>query len=140
MISTKKKRTTLGMGHDAFLDIVANLVGVLIILIAVFSGTSTALVQEAERRVQEEVLENPDLIPATDKQVSELNRLASRAVGAHADSDHFEQRVARFDEEIHLTKAGTGCTTGPAGDCTTGLDGKTAGDGPAENSGCQDEN
>jgi len=104
MISAKKKRTTLGMGHDSFLDIVANLVGVLIILIAVFGGTSSAMVQEAERKVQQELLEKPELVAASDTQVSELAQLASRAVRAHADSDLLERRVDRFDAQIRLRK------------------------------------
>jgi hypothetical protein len=102
MISVKKKRTTLGMGHDAFLDIVANLVGVLIILIAVFTGASSAMVQQAERKIEQELLEKPELVQASDDQVSELAQLASRAVRAHADSDHMERRVDQFDEEIGL--------------------------------------
>jgi hypothetical protein len=104
MISGRRKRATLGVGHDAFLDIVANLVGVLIILIAVFSGSSSAMVQQAQQKVREELLEKPDLIQASDTQVSELAKLASRAARAHDDSDHLENQVDQFDMEIELRK------------------------------------
>ncbi len=104
MIPVRRKRTTLGVGHDAFLDIVANLVGVLIILIAVFSGTSAVAVQEAQRKVQQELLQNPELVSASDAQVLELSELASRATAAHRDSDHLENQVAQFDAEIERRK------------------------------------
>ena len=39
---TRKKRTKLEMGHDAFLDIVANLVGILIILVVILGTQSQA--------------------------------------------------------------------------------------------------
>ncbi len=104
MIPVRRKRSTLSMGHDAFLDIVANLVGVLIILIAVFSGTSAAMVQEAERKVQQELLEKSDITAATESQLSELAELTSRAVEAHHDRDRLEQQARQFDAEIQLRK------------------------------------
>lgn len=102
MSSGRRKRTTLGVGHDAFLDIVANLVGVLIILIAVFTGTSSAVMQEAQRKVREEILKTPDLVEASDEMVSELSKLTSRAARAHIDSDHLEQKVDQMNREIKL--------------------------------------
>lgn len=104
MIPVRRKRSTLNMGHDAFLDIVANLVGVLIILIAVFSGTSAAMVQEVERKVQQELLENSDISDATESQLSKLAQLTSRAAKAHQDKDQLEQRIRQFDAEIQLRK------------------------------------
>ena len=38
MIQMRKKRAVLELGHDAFLDIVANLVGILIILVVVLGS------------------------------------------------------------------------------------------------------
>ena len=104
MIPVRRKRSTLSMGHDAFLDIVANLVGVLIILIAVFSGTSAAMVQEAERKVEQELLEKTDLAKASETQLSQLAQLTSRATRAHSDRDHLERQVSQFDAEINLRK------------------------------------
>ncbi len=102
MNTGQRKRTSLGVGHDAFLDIVANLVGVLIILIAVFSGTSSAMVQEAQKKVREELLEQPELAPASDRHLAKLSELTSRAVRAHRDSDYLERQVDQFDMEIEL--------------------------------------
>lgn len=104
MIPVRRKRTTIGVGQDSFLDIVANLVGVLIILIAVFSGTSSAMVQEAQRKVQQELLQNPETVRASDSHLSQLAQLASRASTAHQDSDRLEQKVNQFDAEIRVRK------------------------------------
>ena len=41
-----RRRTTLEMGHDAFLDIVANLVGILIILVVVLGSQSHSTMEE----------------------------------------------------------------------------------------------
>jgi hypothetical protein len=99
MIAVRRKRTSIGVGHDAFLDIVANLVGVLIILIAVFSGTSSALVEEVQRKVRAEMSDTTST-RASESQLSQLAQLAARAATAHVDSDRLEQQVHRYDAEI----------------------------------------
>ena len=56
MMRTRKKRTALALGHDAFLDIVANLVGILIILVVVLGAQSTAAIEE----IKEQIIEDSD--------------------------------------------------------------------------------
>jgi len=100
MIGFRRRQTSLGVGHDAFLDIVANLVGVIIILIAVFSGTSSAMIQQAEQRVQAEANAVRTANIASEVQLAKLNKLAARAASAHADSNRLEHQIAHFDAEI----------------------------------------
>ncbi len=92
MIQVRKKRSTLEMGQDAFLDIVANLVGVLIILVVVL-GTQS---QKAIHRVDE--VAKVDV--ASDEQLSVLGSQAERVVSAQIDSDRLEKTIREFDVEI----------------------------------------
>ena len=93
MMPPRRKRSTLDLGQDAFLDIVANLVGVLIILVVVL-GTQS---QEAIREAHDQTAENS---PATAAQLAMLGDQAARAASAQADSDRLEQTVRQFDAEI----------------------------------------
>lgn len=93
MIPLKRKRATLEMGQDAFLDIVANLVGVLIILVVVL-GTQS---QKAIREIHDEQAEEERASP---EQLSVLSEQAVRAAAAQADSDRLERTVRQFDAEI----------------------------------------
>ncbi len=54
MMQMRKKRAVLELGHDAFLDIVANLVGILIILVVVLGSQSTAVIEEIKEHLQED--------------------------------------------------------------------------------------
>lgn len=46
---SKRKRTVLEMGHDSFLDIIANLVGILIILVVILGARSREVAEEVVR-------------------------------------------------------------------------------------------
>ena len=98
MSRSGRKRATLELGHDAFLDIVANLVGILIILVVVLGSQSTAVIQEIKEKVVEEstVAENH----ASDEQLSVLAQHTMRASSAQADSNRLEKMVARYDKVI----------------------------------------
>ena len=61
MSQSRKNRSTLELGHDAFLDIVANLVGILIILVVILGTQSTAVIEEiVEQTIAEERLATDD--------------------------------------------------------------------------------
>lgn len=86
------------LGHDAFLDIVANLVGILIILVVVLGTQSTAVIEEIyEQAEQESVAETAY---ASDEQLSALAQKSSRAASAYADTERFKQTVQRYDKQI----------------------------------------
>ena len=63
MAKRKRKRSGINVGHDAFLDIVANLVGILIILVVVLGSQSTEVIEEtqsAESKIAEATPEQFD--------------------------------------------------------------------------------
>jgi hypothetical protein len=93
MSGSGKKRSKLELGHDAFLDIVANLVGILIILVVVLGSQSTTVIEE----IKEQQLQDPsgDVL-ATEQQLSELAQQSMRAAAAQADSDRIEKTVVKY--------------------------------------------
>ncbi len=93
MIQLRRKRATLEMGQDAFLDIVANLVGVLIILVVILGTQSHDAIQHAS---EEPVPENL----ASDDQLSVLTQQALQAASAQKDSNRLEATIRQFDREI----------------------------------------
>lgn len=95
MIQLRRKRATLEMGQDAFLDIVANLVGVLIILVVVLGTQSHEAINEV---VQDSVTEDV----ATAEQLAVLDEQALRAAAAQRDSNRLESTIRQFDQEISL--------------------------------------
>ena len=98
----RKKRTALEMGHDAFLDIVANLVGILIILVVVLGTQSTAVIEEIEENIQKEKSGTTEL--ATEAQLSKLATYSMRAAAARTDSNRLETTVREYDSTIQIRK------------------------------------
>jgi cell division protein FtsB len=98
MTQHRKKRTILEMGHDAFLDIVANLVGILIILVVILGAQSTAVIQEMQDQVEEENQNESTL--ASESQISELATYSMRAASAQADSSRLENTIREYDSKI----------------------------------------
>ena len=103
-----RKRATLELGHDAFLDIVANLVGILIILVVVLGTQSTAVIEEIKEQVEEEKVAETDDFMATDEQLAALAQQSMRAAAAQADSNRFEKIVRQYDAEIERSEAASG--------------------------------
>ncbi len=103
-----KDRPGLSMGYDSFLDIVANLVGILIILVVVV-GTQTGA---AMRVVPEDDLPampaEPVSIAATKTQTDQLAAVASDAARAQADSMRLEQSIIAADQRIAAIAAARG--------------------------------
>ena len=94
---SNRKRSTLDLGHDAFLDIVANLVGILIILVVVLGTQSTNVIREMRERVSQEVEQKTETKYASDQQLSDLAQAAMRASAAQADSNRLEKMAVKYD-------------------------------------------
>ena len=79
MSQPKRRRSTLELGHDAFLDIVANLVGILIILVVVLGSQSTDVIEEIKEQIKEEqsVVEHDDMLGV-------FRKKAEQSHGRHA--------------------------------------------------------
>jgi hypothetical protein len=96
------------LGHDAFLDVVANLVGVLIILVVVL-GSSSKEVAEAIRQTREQAEPDTSLSIPTPEQLQEqalaLDQETARAVAALSESQKLEQDIRASDAELAAAKA-----------------------------------
>lgn len=97
MSQSRRNRSTLELGHDAFLDIVANLVGILIILVVILGTQSTAVIEEIIEQTDESIAEER---LATDDQLAQLAQISMRGVAAQTASYRFENTIKRYDGEI----------------------------------------
>lgn len=96
-MSRRAKRSALELGHDSFLDIVANLVGILIILVVVLGMQSTAAIEDIKETADPET---PQIAMASDEQMSQLAQQSLRAAAAQADSDRLERMSLKYDAMI----------------------------------------
>lgn len=100
MMQTRRKRQGFELGYDAFLDIVANLVGILIILVVVLGSQSTSKLDEmkqtADHFTESEVAEPHHL--------EELARQTQRASAAQAESNRFEKLIREQKRQINQKK------------------------------------
>ena len=90
----RKKRSTIENGHDAFLDIVANLVGILIILVVILGAKSQEVIRETQNEVESTVTY------ASDSDFDALATRATRAAAAQADSNRLEKTIKMIDQQI----------------------------------------
>lgn len=106
-----RRRTTMDMGHDAFLDIVANLVGILIILVVVL-GTQTQRVTDLLTDSPEDLVENIDPTPAgeyaSQEQLDRLGEIAIQAATAQRDSMRLEANLKQYDRQIEQLRRARG--------------------------------
>lgn len=93
-----KRRGGVSVGHDAFLDIVANLVGILIILVVVLGAQSHSIMTDV--RAKQERPTDPRQVEANDSDMEALGRAASLAASAQADSVRLESTIKQFDARI----------------------------------------
>lgn len=107
MSNGRRKRSTLDLGHDAFLDIVANLVGILIILVVVLGAQSSEVVKRVtEEKAQEslvdsQVEEASQAAPeASEDQMQRLAMNSMQAASAQADSRRLEKLIDRYETEF----------------------------------------
>ena len=103
------KRSTLDLGHDAFLDIVANLVGILIILLAIVGSQSAAAIRQAAESVMPPVDTGAVDQPIVDEETVRAQwrtaaEIATRSAAAQSDSDRLESMVRRYDQLIDTKK------------------------------------
>lgn len=88
-MATRRKRSSVEMGHDAFLDIVANLVGILIILVVVLGTRSQQVAQGIQARTE-----------VSDEDLSHLATETTRTQAAQVASLQLEQQLAQIDTEL----------------------------------------
>lgn len=105
MLAPKRKRSTIDLGHDSFLDIVANLVGILIILVVVLGAQSTEIIRRAMTEVDDATEINLGGDLATASQMDALASESMRAAAAQADSNRLESLVKKYDQELLARKA-----------------------------------
>lgn len=86
---SKRKRAVLEMGHDSFLDIIANLVGILIILVVILGARSREVAEEAARASV------TDSAAAT-----ELRETAGQAAALEEDVARLNQNLASYGVEL----------------------------------------
>ncbi|MEM1224324.1 MAG: hypothetical protein AAGJ40_01440 [Planctomycetota bacterium] len=102
------RRSTIDLGHDAFLDIVANLVGILIILVVVL-GSQTQQIQQAvlnESQVPTKPVSVATITPsASDAQRRQLEKTAVAARDAMRESTVLEAKVRRMDQQVAAAQA-----------------------------------
>ncbi|QDV46696.1 hypothetical protein Enr13x_66050 [Stieleria neptunia] len=97
-MSGRHRREGVSVGHDAFLDIVANLVGILIILVVVLGAQSEAVMRDAKPQVKEPL--DPKSRIAAEAEMETLATVAARAASAQADSMRLERTIKVLDSKI----------------------------------------
>ncbi|MCD0458426.1 hypothetical protein [Roseiconus lacunae] len=95
---SRRREGEIAVGHDAFLDIVANLVGILIILVVVLGAQSHSVISSAMTESEAKV--DPDLIPASEGDLDELATMAVRAASAQTDAKRLEKTIKSLDAKI----------------------------------------
>ena len=106
-----RRRSTVELGHDAFLDIVANLVGILIILVVIL-GTQTHHITEmirSETKPDESIqIDESTTEFASRGQLDQLGEMAMRAASAQRESLELEEKLRRYDAQIAQLNAARG--------------------------------
>jgi hypothetical protein len=97
-MSGRHRGSGVSVGHDAFLDIVANLVGILIILVVILGAQSQSIMSEARPTV--EVPVDPGERVAAEGEMDRLATAAARAAAAQADSNRLERTIKTLDAKV----------------------------------------
>lgn len=95
---SQRRRSGVSVGHDAFLDIVANLVGILIILVVVLGAQSHSILSEVRQQQDDPV--DPGMVDASDSDMEQLAEMATRAAAAQVDSIRLEKTIKHLDAKI----------------------------------------
>ncbi|MCC9599672.1 hypothetical protein LOC67_03790 [Stieleria sp. JC731] len=95
---SRRREDGVSVGHDAFLDIVANLVGILIILVVILGAQSHSVIQEAIVESEQQV--DQELREATDSDMDQLASMAARAASAQVDSQRLEKTIKSLDQKV----------------------------------------
>lgn len=103
MSGSRRNRSTLELGHDSFLDIVANLVGILIILVVILGSQSKQVLEQIQvESVEESSVDQTQW--ASDDQMAELAQVSMRAAAARIDSTKFERTIKQQDALLARTR------------------------------------
>src|SRR5690606_22694751 len=105
MIRARRRSGAPELGQDAFLDIVANLVGILIILVVIL-GSRSQEVADAVRQQAETAAPAAAAPPPTADELHakllEMERETGRAAAALADSQRLEAAIRQSDLQLAL--------------------------------------
>lgn len=91
-MSKRRKRSEIAGGYDSFLDIVANLVGVLIILVVVLGARSHQIAQQIEE----------DTIPEASRALAEVESQTFARVSS--DVERLEGSISAYQAEMDLKR------------------------------------
>lgn len=101
--SRHRSAGAVALGHDAFLDIVANLVGIVIILVVIL-GSRTQKAAEVIRQRADESKQAAGFVPISEDEVAsrfeDLQRETNRAAAALADSQRLEHEIEKSDAHL----------------------------------------
>ena len=97
-MSGRRRGSGVSVGHDAFLDIVANLVGILIILVVILGAKSQAIMSEAKPTQQEPI--DPGQRIAAEGEMEGLAKAAAHAAAAQVDSIRLERTIKVLDGKV----------------------------------------
>jgi len=106
--SRHRSAGAVALGHDAFLDIVANLVGILIILVVIL-GSRTREVAEAikeksaadpQAAASDLITDTPLSVEVIQQRIEDLETESQRAIEALADSQRLEREIRRSDAQL----------------------------------------
>lgn len=104
---TQKRRRSGApeLGQDAFLDIVANLVGILIILVVILGSRSQEVAEAIRQQAETEApaaLQPPPIADEMHAKLMEMERETGRAAAALAESQRLEAAIRQSDMQLAL--------------------------------------
>ena len=134
MNTTRKKRQTVELSYDSFLDIVANLVGILIILVVVLGAQSSSRIEAIKQQTNMAAASRL----AEPAYLESLTAQLKRTSAAQQDSDRLEHLIDKQQEVIdqrllerdllldllHQAEEEAGCKTGRKWSSGSAIQGK----------------
>jgi hypothetical protein len=97
MSGSNRKRSSVAVGHDAFLDVVANLVGILIILVVIVGSQSSQVIEQIETTESLAAYAEPE-------QLEQIEAASRTAIAAARDSDKLERLIAIHDAKLEANR------------------------------------
>ncbi len=105
MIRARRRSGAPELGQDAFLDIVANLVGILIILVVILGSRSHEVADAVRQQAETAAPAAAEPPPTADElhaKLLEMERETGRAAAALADSQRLEAAIRQSDLQLAL--------------------------------------
>jgi hypothetical protein len=97
MSGSNRKRASVSVGHDAFLDVVANLVGILIILVVIVGSQSSQVIEQIETTESLAAYAEPE-------HLEQIEAVSRTAIAAARDSDKLERLIAIHDAKLEANR------------------------------------